>query len=293
MAALKRSVPDRARHAVLNADDPRCMAMLPDLPGKLVTLTTLGSAENLDDFDHTDGLNICSIEDVSGRDWIVLTEKGERRTVIAVNDIPATHDGAAWHNISNAQQAVAATRALGIPVNVMAQVLARFEMNIQETPGRLNIHDNGRYKVIMDFAHNPDGVKQLTRFVDDLAVKGRRIIMFTVSMLASNELIIATAAAAAGHFDIYICWDDCSDDNHRLAGNVPRLMRQGIEAQGIAPEAIKEITEEQEALDYALALCRNGDLLVVQSDTGNFDEAWKTILAASEVHIANQAWATT
>lgn len=279
MAALKRSVLDRARHAVLNADDPRCIAMLPYLSSKLVTLTTLGTVENFDDFEHADELNICSIEDVSGRDWIVLTEKGQRRPVIAVNDIPATFDGSARYNISNAQQAVAATRAAKIPIKTIAKVLASFEMNIQNTPGRLNIHDNGRYKVIMDFAHNADGVKNLADFVDSLAVNGRRIIMFSVSMLASNELIFSTAAASAEHFDIYICWDS-SDDKHRPAGEVSRLMRRGIEAQGVVSEAIKEVIDQQEALDYALALCRNGDLLVVHSDTGKFDETWKTILEA-------------
>ena len=98
-------------------------------------------------------------------------------------------------------------------------------------------------------------------------------------MLASNEIIITTAAASAGHFDIYICWD-CSDDKHRPTGEVPQLMRQGIEAQGVVPEAIKEIVDEQEALEHALALCRDGNLLVVQTDTGNFEETWNTILEA-------------
>ncbi len=280
LAALKRSVPDRARHVVLNADDPVCMAMLTDLPGKLLTLTTLGSAENLSHLEDVDGLNICSIEAIDGRDWIVLTENGEKHAVIAVGDIPATHNGAARHNISNAQQAVAATLAAGISVDTIARVLAGFELNIKDTPGRLNIHDNGRYKVILDFAHNPDGVKHLSYFVDGLAVTGRRIISFSVSMLASRELIMATAAASAGHFDIYICWDS-SDDKHRPTGEVPKLMRRGIEAQGVVPEAIKEIVDERKALDHALASCRDGDLLVVQTDTGNFEETWNTILRAS------------
>jgi hypothetical protein len=60
-------------------------------------------------------------------------------------------------------------------------------------------------------------------------------------------------------------------------------MRQGMEAHGIVPEAIREVIDEQAALDHALALCRDGDLLVVNVDTGNFDEAWKTILEADNV----------
>jgi hypothetical protein len=55
----------------------------------------------------------------------------------------------------------------------------------------------------MDFAHNPDGIQKLTRYTDSLDVAGRRIIVFSVSMLASDELIMATAAEAAGHFDIW------------------------------------------------------------------------------------------
>jgi len=100
MARLKYSVPVRARHAVLNADDPHCVAMLADMPGKPVTLTTLRSAESLELHRHTGGLIICSIESVDGRDWIVLTEKGERKPVIAVNDIPATQNGTARYTTS-------------------------------------------------------------------------------------------------------------------------------------------------------------------------------------------------
>ena len=284
MTVLKRSVPDRARHVVLNADDPACMSMLPALRDKLVTLTTSGSAENIADFNHIPGINICSIEDMTDRDWIVLTEHGEGLAVIAVNDIPATHNGAARHNVSNAQQAVAATRAVGVSMSRIAQVLSAFDMNIKDTPGRLNIHDNGHYKVIMDFAHNADGIKHLAYFVDGLPAKGRRIISFSVSVLASNDLIIATAAASAGHFDIYICWDS-SDGNHRPTGEVPQLMRQGIEAQGVASEAIKIIIDEREALEYALASCVDGDLLVVHTDTGNFDETWKSILDADKAMV--------
>jgi len=187
MAMLKRSVPDRARHAVLNADDPLCMAMLADLSVKPVTLTTLRPVKELDLPDHPGGLLVCSIENLDGCDWIVLTENGEKQTVIKVNDIPATHHGTARFNISNAQQAVAASRAVGIPITVIADTLTGFEMNFRDTPGRLNIHDNGSFRVIMDFAHNPDGIKQLSGYIDSLDVAGRRIILTNVSMTGSDD----------------------------------------------------------------------------------------------------------
>ena len=71
----------------------------------------------------------------------------------------------------------------------------------------------------------------------------------------------------------------------RPLGEVPRLMRQGIEAQGVAPEAITEKGEEQEALEHALALSREGDLLVVLGEIGTFDRTWKTILEAGQVSV--------
>jgi len=90
---------------------------------------------------------------------------------------------------------------------------------------------------------------------------------------------MAGAAELAGHFDIYI-FRDSSRKTTRPPGEVPRLMRQGLEAREVAPDAIREINDEYEALDYALALCEEGDLLVVQPGLGRFNVVWKTILEA-------------
>ena len=66
----------------------------------------------------------------------------------------------------------------------------------------------------------------------------------------------------------------------RPLGETPRLMRRGLEEQGVAPEAIREISDEDEALDHALALCQEGDLLVAQPELGKIDVIWNTILEA-------------
>ena len=45
----------------------------------------------------------------------------------------------------------------------MSHALPEFEMSFESMPGRLNLHDNGRFHVIMDYAHNADGLRQLVR----------------------------------------------------------------------------------------------------------------------------------
>ena len=76
----------------------------------------------------------------------------------------------------------------------------------------------------------------------------------------------AIAAKVAGHFDTYICH---RDDNLRDRGpdEIPQLMRALI-AEGVAPDAITIVEEENKALDAALsqAITRRFGVVLLRSD---------------------------
>jgi cyanophycin synthetase len=278
MAELKRSVADRADKVVLNGDDPHCLAMIPKLEGKQLCLTTLGS--------DVEGLlaragrpaAVITVETRDDRDWLLLHDGGQRIGLVAVNDIPATMQGAAAHNVSNAQMAAAAAWLAGLEPERIGASLAGFEMSFENTPGRLNLHDNGRFRVIMDYAHNEDGFRKFAQFADSLECEGRKILLYAVSMEVSDQMVTEAAAIPAGHFDYYICKNYSSQDE-REPEEVPGLMQQSLEAEGVSPDNITQIPDDEEALDHALGMCTDGDLLFVLTGRTVFAGTWEKILA--------------
>src|SRR3712207_8663409 len=55
------------------------------------------------------------------------------------------------------RSAVAAAVAHGVPVPTIRSALATFRSTFEENPGRLNVHDDHGFRVIVDYAHNPTG----------------------------------------------------------------------------------------------------------------------------------------
>ncbi|MSQ98506.1 MAG: hypothetical protein EXR85_04305 [Xanthomonadales bacterium] len=109
MADVKFEVVRRARGAVvLNAADPLCLAMAERAKARRVCLVS--NAENPELMAETlaNADSRCVIEPEAGRASIVIYDGADRIPLVAIDDIPATLEGAAVHNISNAMHAAAA-----------------------------------------------------------------------------------------------------------------------------------------------------------------------------------------
>ena len=280
MAAVKRSLLERAAKAVvLNGDDPKCIAMLPFLTGRAIYLSTFNDSPGQLRSRTSPEVNVINVENEQGQDWIVLHEHehGQRQPVIAVDAIPATFRGIARHNVSNAMHAIAAARAAGIDMDAITRALAVFEMSFESLPGRLNLHDNGRFRVLMDYAHNADGMRQLVRFTDQFSSKGRKILAFGVSPQAVATAVFQAAAAAAGHFDHYVCMG--KPDIGPSGFSHPEILKQGLMANHVPEDCIATFTDLDQSFNHAVSLCEAGDLLVIVSSRVDFARNWQQILA--------------
>jgi UDP-N-acetylmuramate--alanine ligase len=146
-----------SRKAVLNLDDPETRALASTVPADKV----IGYGFDSPGADFMGkGLRL----EANGVVFAVEAE-GERHEVKL--PVPGRH------NASNALAAIAAARALGVPVADSAASLARFEglRRRLETVG-----EAGGVTVIDDFAHNPDKIAATLATVR--AQPGRLLIMF-------------------------------------------------------------------------------------------------------------------
>jgi len=277
MAAVKESVVARAsKAAVLNADDPYCLAMAPRMTARNVCLVSLGQGGKLPAQDLSQELYRCNIEPVNGNDWIVLHGDGRRLPITAVNDIPATFNGTASFITSNAMHAAAACYLAGATAEAIQQGLQSFSMDFNTTPSRLNVFDDLPFRVIMDYASNPDSFRKLSAFVDLQDCGGRKVITAAMPGDRRDEEFFASARELAGHYDHYVC-RNFEDTRGRPAAEIPELMRTGLLAAGVPEDAITVITDASAAIDYCIDTATGGDLIVLQCYDPEFSPTWEKL----------------
>src|SRR5690606_27493851 len=138
--------------------------------------------------------------------------------------------------------------------------LRLFSTSFYEAPGRLNVYDEHPFKVILDYAHNPDAVEKMVALADRLDVRGKKRLVIAAPGDRRDEDVEAMARHAARHFDHYVCKRD-DHPRGRSPEEIPQLLRRALLDAGVPDDRIDVVPDEQEAVDHALRACAEGGLL--------------------------------
>lgn len=264
MTLIKRALLERAsRTAVLFADDARCLTMISHLNAAKICLVSLQSGPpQFAGLVSPERACFCVLETIENESWIILYDALRRIPVMPVNQIPATFDGAARFNLSNAMHALAACYFTGTPIDAIRSALSGFYASEKLTPGRMNEFEGLPFRVLIDFAHNPDGMKNVCDFADRTQVAGRKLIGFAGSNNRTDEANAKMAKAAVGHFDFYFCKDyqHYSDKPRKFLGP---FIQQVLIAEGVPEEQTTVTTFGKEAIYGILDACKPGDMLIL------------------------------
>jgi UDP-N-acetylmuramyl tripeptide synthase len=276
MAEVKRAVLERAGDAVvLNADDEHCRAMIPHLgAGKICLVTTVASASDLRDLAEGE-LCLCVLEEIDGRGWIVLHDDG-RKPFVAVDEIPATFGGTAICNVYNAMQAIAACHVLGVDFENMRRALGTFRMEMDMAMGRFNIYDGHPFTVVLDFAHNADGIRRIGEFLDEQGVQGRKIMLIAAAGERSDIDIREKGRAAAEYFDHFVV-RSYPDPRGRGREEIVGYMSGFLMDAGVSESAITGVPDPDEGTRAILEMAREGDWLVMNWGNGEAERMWEAI----------------
>ena len=196
---------------------------------------------------------------------LLLSIDGREQDLGEITAMPLAVGGAARYNIGNIAAAALAAHALDIGADTIATVLARFGASNADNPGRLQRWTLGDVEVLLDYAHNPDGLQGLLEVAAGLRRGGRMALLLghAGNRLESDFHALAAVAAAARPDRVWM--KDIGGDylRGRASGAVADILRGALHAQGMPLEALPVCLNEAEATHQALAWARGGDLLVL------------------------------
>ncbi|MCW8871508.1 MAG: cyanophycin synthetase [Xanthomonadales bacterium] len=275
LAEVKRIPIEVARDtAVLNADDELCLRMADYTQAEHVCYVTMNPAHALVKEHIRAGGRAMVLEQGINGDMITLYDNGTHYQLLWTHLIPATMEGKATHNVQNAMFAAALAFSLGKSLEDIRHGLRTFDSTYFQAPGRMNVFDEHPFRVILDYGHNAAAIASISQLVDRLETRGRRICVLAAPGDRRDEDIRAIADQAAGHYDHYICK---ADDHRRGRGHdeAPQMLCSRLRESGIDDSRIELIPSEVEAVDAALAMAREGDLVVIFGD--NIKRCWKQV----------------
>ncbi len=276
MAEVKRSLLERARDAVvINADNPLTLAMLGHVNAEKKCLVSMETGVYELQGQHGEKRVCCCVLEWSeGEEWLVLYDEGGRIPITTTTQIPSSFNGTARFNICNAMHAAAASYFSGIGIDTIRVALGSFECSYETTPGRLNQFAGLPFRVVMDYAHNGDGFKNLAEHIDSQLVPGRKILMIYYNGDRRDSDIKAAATLVAGHFDHYVCRNAKVLRNSRHPDEVPALLKTGLISAGVSESTISVVPEAWQAVRHTLAMASAGDLVVLLACAAEFQAIW-------------------
>lgn len=278
MAELKAEVLERATQAiVVNAEDPLCLAMRARSGTRrhiLVARTphTPAVVEH-----RRRGGEAVFLDDRQGRPWIILATGATETDLMPVHDVPATLDGLLVVNETNAMFAAALAWAHGIGNETTRRALSTFDNTVEQNPGRYNFFAGLPFDVLVDFAHNPDGVRGVCSVAAGLPVAGRRLLCSLNIGNRHPAHFEDLAPVLASLFDEFVLGTDPVEVRGctQYAGEDPSAAmvarsRELLLEQGVDRGRITGDVDRRAAIRATLDKARPGDLVVLLAD---YDEA--------------------
>lgn len=194
---------------------------------------------------------------------IVIETPNQKLTISNLVDVPITFNGTLEFMTQNALAAVLAVYLFGLNEKTIAKGLKTFLPSPEHTPGRMNIYDFPHCKVLVDFAHNPDGFLGIRDFMKPIkASKKIGIIVGTGDR--RPEDVIELGKISAQMFD-HILIHQVKFLRGKTAEELINQLTTGIK-DGNTNTTWERVPDEIEPLKYALSIAPTNSYIVALSD---------------------------
>lgn len=261
LARVKAVVPravSRRGFAVLNAEDPLVYKMRDAVEGTCVYFSMDENHPNIRR-QAEKGRTSCVLE--SG--YVTILKGKWKVRIEKVVNVPLTYGGRAEFMIQNVLAATLACFVHGVSLEDLRVGLTTFNAGTALTPGRLNFVEIGDATVLMDYAHNPAGLRGLTSFINKLPNKYRTVVLNGTGDRRDDD-IREFAKIAADNFDRIVI-----RAGHYLRGRTEEemfaLLQEGIAQSENSPQ-VRIIPDSRTAIHHAIKHARKKELVVTLAD---------------------------
>lgn len=248
----------REGYVVLNADNPHCVSISKTVDCKIAYFSLDENNPVIKEHCRTGG--IAAIYE----NGFVTIKKGEWKfRVEKASLIPLTFGGTVTFMIYNVLAATLASYVYGFTIEDIKTNLGTFIPSAAQTPGRMNIFTFKEYKVMIDFAHNPDGFKGIKEFLSTVE-SPYKIGIITGTGDRRDDDIREMGRISSEMFDHIIIRQD-KFLRGRQAEEIVKLLVEGIQ-KGNPKQSYEYIPKEVEALKHAFSLAKPGAFITALSD---------------------------
>ena len=194
-----------------------------------------------------------------------VTHAGVSCDLGAIADMPLTVGGSAAYNIANLAGAALAALSLGIAPQHVAGVFRRFGADGADNAGRLMRFEHNGAQILVDYAHNPEGLRGLLQVAEHLRRGTGRLGLLLGHAGNRQDSEIQALARTAAEFRpaLIVIKENEGHLRGREPGEIPRILRDELVRSGLPDSALPICPSELEAARYALAWARPGDVLAL------------------------------
>ncbi len=267
LARVKSLVVKNARKlAVLNADDPLCLAMREMVIAPALCLIS-AEPRNAALKEHQASGGFVGYLDRYDSD----NDNGEMklfqgRQLIGSHPLKAINStlGCRYRPaMMNALFAAAIAHGLGVAFETISKTLCAFESTPEMNPGRMNFVEGLPYQLYITEADGPVAQGELAHFAEKTDVTGKKFLLLCIVGNRPDTFILEAAVAAAGAYDCFFCCDWDEDLRGRAPGEVAELLVKGLLNAGVEKERIVHATGFDHALELLFSRLAEGDLVIV------------------------------
>ena len=261
LAKVKGVIPETVHkdgYSVLNADDDRVYAMRNNIDSQFALFSMDEQNPRIKRHSSRGGISA-----VYENGYITIYRGEWKMRVAQAVNVPLTKGGKASFMIQNVLAGVLSCYLHGFSIEDIKVAIETFIPSPSQTPGRLNMFNFNKFDVLLDYAHNPAGLRALHKYVEKLDGHPKIGIVAGVGDRRKQDNF-ELGQISAEMFDEIIIRTD-----RNLRGKDEQELIDEIKAGilDVSPKIpLRIIKKENEAIQHAVENAKEGSLIVVSSD---------------------------
>lgn len=201
---------------------------------------------------------------------IIIQTGIEKIKLLPLSEVPITFNGTLGFMIENSLAACLAASQFGVPQEIIKTSLKTFYPSVAQTPGRMNLYEVQGCKLLVDFAHNPDGFAGIRDYLQKVEAPFKiGIIVGTGDRKDEDTLELGRLSAQM--FDLTLI-HQIKFLRGKKADELVSMLVSGMHLHNKDAKWMR-IPDEAEPLAFALQQAKPGSFITALSDVLTNPEA--------------------